>query len=69
MGGIEVRDNTLTLDRGWYSKSLDVFNWCYTELGDCLDQNKRWSMTQTFGYTSITFKHEEDLMHFLLVWV
>lgn len=56
--------HTLRLDRSYYSKNSEIFQYCTQEFGSCQDDNPRWDVYTMFGYTYLSFCEEADLNQF-----
>lgn len=69
----------ITLDRDFYSRSLQIKTWLQEHMGPGLilfgvpkegnpQDEIMWSYDRVFGHTFLRFRHEEDLARFQLTW-
>jgi len=66
----------VTLNRGYYPKQLEIWNWCEQQYGPAWTKNEVgnfecgvWQMSEVFGHQQYTFSNEEDATLFALKWV
>lgn len=68
----------ITLDRGYYGRSQEMFMWLIDHMGPGLQMGyitghipqhqAQWSFDQVFGHTFLRFRSLEDLVQFQLAW-
>lgn len=67
----------IKLDRNHYHKTHEIEDWLRKNIGrgtwyagelDHLNLNMKWTISQMFGYTTITFRDDKDAIMFTLKW-
>jgi hypothetical protein len=65
----------IMLDRSYYSRTDEIMNWCQRNLGQggwqksAAPMEWTWDIVQTFGYTTIRFRRDDDWALFMLTWM
>lgn len=56
----------ITLDRSWYSRTAEVYNWLEKYLGPSKHTSSKgiWDIKQNFGLTFINFDSYDDYIMF-----
>lgn len=66
--------HTIMLGRDYYSLQGEIMDWCKQNVGpggwypSSGDKNFLWAIESSFGHVSISFRNQEDLMWFSLIW-
>lgn len=61
-----VMYHEIVLGRDYYQRHSDIIEWCRHQFGL---STSRWSHSNIFGHTFITFYDKKDMNWFMLKWM